>query len=101
MKLKYDMITAFQVKDLVMPIGNTELTDISNEQVHSVPGMAHFAGTGPSGTYCATCSFLVAEKHSVYCEKYKEIMHRRGNAIRGGLRSCKYYVVKPSAEEAL
>lgn len=79
-----------------MPIGNLDLTDIAVTQAESAPGMAHFAGTGPNGTYCATCEFLTPVKLQMFCKKYVEIMKRRGKPIRGGLKSCKYYKEKPT-----
>lgn len=79
---------------------------------HSVvPGMAHFAGSGPLWKYCSDCALwgyyrqrqrwseklkqdvTKATKHPG-CAKYKELMGTDGPAILGGNRSCKYFEPK-------
>lgn len=77
-----------------MSIGKLELTDISKEQKNTVPGMAHFGGTGPQYTYCSGCSFLFEQRLANYCRKYKEMMGRLGKPISPSNKSCRYYTEK-------
>jgi hypothetical protein len=43
----------------------------------TVPGMAHFAGTGPENMVCGGCAYWVPppERIGEACAKYAELMH--------------------------
>jgi hypothetical protein len=56
----------------------------------AVPGMAHFLGSGPPGTYCSRCRFYLGKR----CEKYRRMMGHSGPAFSSANRSCKYYEVR-------
>jgi hypothetical protein len=84
-----------------MPVCNTELTGISVEHAQSVPGMAHFAGTGPNGKTCGECEFWGYQvttpkglKLQFRCKKYNELTKKNGNIIPGLTLSCKYWEAK-------
>ena len=53
----------------------------------TMPGMAHFAGTGPEGTTCGQCLFRVGRRKVWRCEKFQ----RNGPPIKANLESCKYF----------
>jgi hypothetical protein len=58
----------------------------------AVPGMAHFQGSGPSGTTCRDCKFhryLRDDRPKLYggCQKYFALTGRHGPVIR--LHPCK------------
>lgn len=78
-----------------MAIGNPNLTAREQKHNYTVPGMAHWAGTGPPGTTCATCRF-----HFGWCKKFRSMMtptgQRREKLIRvpDNIPSCKYYEQK-------
>ena len=58
----------------------------------TIPGMAHFAGTGPRNTTCYTCVFWnTPDAHR--CGKYTEMMRGKVHyvTIPAGTPSCKYY----------
>jgi hypothetical protein len=93
-----------------MTLINEHLTDIKVEHIQSVPGMAHFAGTGPKGKLCGQCSFWGYSKLSksekinnktgeVYhpsashegCKKFFILTNRHGPKIGPYLLSCKYF----------
>jgi hypothetical protein len=72
----------------------------------AVPGMAHFAGSGPDDTQCRSCFFYGSmhpgareatavfqyrSKRCGYCLKYQQLMGERGPKIRGSNASCRYY----------
>jgi hypothetical protein len=51
----------------------TDVSSISRDQTAStVPGMAHFAGTGPFGATCGDCSFwqTIPKSQRMHCAKY-------------------------------
>ncbi len=62
-----------------------------------VPGMAHFRGTGPSATYCSTCSEFVPGKEvrvketSGKCKAFKRMIGKWGPPFDRQTPSCKYY----------
>jgi len=60
----------------------------------TVQGMAHFAGSGPSGTTCGQCQFWVHIKDNhTRCEKYRELMREYGACdIPSHTKACKYFV---------
>ena len=60
----------------------------------TVPGMAHFAGTGPKGKYCGDCVYLVTRigAKGYGCDKYRMMMGRRTeNEVPRQTRACKYF----------
>lgn len=73
-----------------MAIGNPNLTEREQKHNHTVAGMAHWAGTGPPGTTCATCAFYFG-----WCRKFREMMKTGGQRtqlkIPDNIPSCKYY----------
>src|ERR1700726_3719242 len=84
-----------------MPIGNLDLTGTTVEQAQSVPGMAHFAGTGPNGKTCGQCEFWGYQvttkkglKFQFRCKKYNELMKKDGGIIPGLTLACKYWEAK-------
>lgn len=74
------------------------------------PGMAHFAGTGPSGRTCRECVFWNHQPHAyrskngkhsglikpAACRKFQQLMHVDGNQIPDDARSCKYFDENPT-----
>jgi hypothetical protein len=81
-------------------IGKTDLTDLTQEQIDTQPGMAHFAGTGPQHTWCADCLYLFEDHGAAYCGRYRDIMGKRGRPISPSNKSCKYYNEKTPYERA-
>jgi hypothetical protein len=84
-----------------MPIGDQKLTEKTFEQAQSVPGMAHFAGTGPNGKTCGQCEFWGYQvttpeglKFQFRCKKYNELTRKHGNIITGLTLACKYWEAK-------
>jgi len=68
------------------------------EQVrNTIPGMAHWAGTGPKGSTCGTCKNLVDIQWGVgrttRCQKYYSMMNKKWGPkkIDPQTPSCKYY----------
>ena len=76
----------------------------------AIPGMAHFAGTGPAFTRCDACSF--AEGHGrmegakgmgalkpITCAKWREMMRERAGkgqpSFRHTTKSCKHFWKRP------
>ncbi|WGR74306.1 MULTISPECIES: hypothetical protein [unclassified Bradyrhizobium] len=61
------------------------------------PGMAHFSGTGPLATTCASCVFLAEQsgRRTLYrCKKFQQLTGKQGNCINREFSSCKYYEPK-------
>ncbi len=63
-------------------------------------GMAHFAGTGPVGTWCCDCLFWEKIKATVQeqarCQKYRALMRgSSGPKVPGRVTSCKYFMARP------
>lgn len=71
-------------------------------------GMAHFAGTGPAGTFCRGCKFWKESgnvSHLYYssggkhgarlkphpCQKFKHLTGSIGPGVPHNARSCKYF----------
>ena len=83
-------------------IGNDKLTGMTQEQIASVPGMAHFSGTGPKGTFCLGCKFMDDHGSYRYCKKYEELMKGvmgfKPKNVYGNPRSCKYFQIIPPKE---
>ena len=74
--------------------------DLSRCIQQSVPGMAHFAGTGPAGATCKTCAHLGYErltpsllaKHFGGCAKFRKLTGRHGpRAIPPSTPACRYF----------
>lgn len=59
------------------------------DRTQAVPGMAHFAGTGPRGETCGRCRFRAALDGR--CRKYRELMQMRGKPVSTGNAACKYF----------
>lgn len=63
----------------------------------TIPGMAHWSGSGPVGAQCGHCKFFVSIKrglgNSTRCEKYASMMN--GNygpkKLPSETRACKYF----------
>lgn len=71
-----------------------ERTTLTKQIQASVPGMAHWAGTGPKGKYCGDCRFLVARKGAAGygCDKYRQLMGRMlKNDIPRQTRACRHF----------
>lgn len=79
----------------------------------SVPGMAHFAGTGPAGATCRECIFWNHGPHDyrakngkhrgliepATCKKFRQLTHHEGAKIRDDLSACKYFSENSSIPE--
>lgn len=80
-------------------IVDINLTDVDPNHARSMPGMAHFAGTGPVGTRCGYCVFW-GDLHKGFgkrdCRKYYELTAKHGPDIPAVLQSCKYFKKNPS-----
>lgn len=61
-----------------------------------VPGMAHFAGTGPEGAKCGKCEWFKPAKaaHKGRCEKYFRLMNHDGELIDTNYDACRYFELK-------
>jgi hypothetical protein len=66
----------------------------------TVPGMAHFAGTGPSGATCGGCVHwdkrdersLIGKHKPRRCDKFRQLMQGMDGApIPASTPACKYY----------
>jgi hypothetical protein len=74
----------------------------------TLPGMAHWAGTGPADTTCGGCKHygyasVVRDAqgnvlHTVHkekrCGRYWELMHRHGAELPPSTPSCRQYETK-------
>ena len=61
----------------------------------SIPGMAHFAGSGPKGKVCGVCEYWQPEPGKLYkvCHKYHEFMNTWSHrSIPFHTMACKYFV---------
>jgi hypothetical protein len=72
-------------------IGSRYLTDTPRTHAATVPGMAHFAGTGPAGKHCKDC---VLWGRGGACQKFKEMMGHKGPSISGWQLSCRHFQQK-------
>ena len=99
-----------------MAIGNQYLTEINVEQTQTMPGMAHFAGTGPAGKTCGDCvnrgyhrkripkfdariNDWVEKSYKVNgCAKYNQLTGKHGGVIDPRLHACRYFEEKPSEQ---
>jgi hypothetical protein len=90
-----------------MPVVDFNLTEIDAKHAQSEPGMAHFAGTGPSGETCGNCAFKGYSKlsnrgravHHGGCNKFYTLTGKHGPFIIASLLACKYFK-KVAAPEA-
>jgi hypothetical protein len=62
----------------------------------TVPGMAHFAGTGPVGETCGTCGYLSEVTHRGRCinrcAKFTELMQGKvGDSVPKHTPACRYF----------
>lgn len=90
----------------------TKLPDVP-DSADAVPGMAHFAGTGPYGATCGGCVFRGYQRQSLTgvwnartndhdfrwyrhpgCAQYKTLIGRHGPTISADNRACKYFQAK-------
>lgn len=66
----------------------------------TIPGMAHWAGSGPPGATCGKCAFLVSttirSKVSTRCGQYTKMMDGEigPRPIPKNTRACKYFEPK-------
>ena len=79
--------------------------DLENKRARTPPGMAHWAGTGPSGTTCREC--LEYSDNGYYsanskygstlkpgtCHRYEKMMNKEGPSIPYNTASCKYFLL--------
>jgi hypothetical protein len=85
-------------------LGSKHLTHTTKKQEVTVPGMAHFAGTGPRNKCCGSCQFfgywkrvinqagnLVTSKRATGCGKFHALTGKHGPAINKSLSACKYF----------
>ena len=56
----------------------------------TVPGMAHFAGTGPQGKLCKDCQFYSGNQ----CGQFRRMTGRAGKKFASTTSSCKYFEQK-------
>jgi len=71
--------------------------EFENKRRMTHAGMAHWAGTGPRGTTCGDCFYLVSKPHglgsTMRCDKYRQMMKHWGTApIPRTTPSCKYFI---------
>jgi hypothetical protein len=80
-------------------------SDLVTQQIRAtVPGMAHFANTGPFGATCGDCVFLgyfqqirdaagnmVTAKHRKGCGKYFRLTATHGATIPANTSACRYF----------
>lgn len=55
-----------------------------------IPGMAHFAGTGPEGATCGDCNARTVLDGR--CSVYRDLMKARGAKVPAGSAACRHYV---------
>jgi len=58
-------------------------------------GMAHFATTGPDGTWCSECALFIRRR----CAKYEQLAGRQGKVFPAETPSCKYFEPKGKTHE--
>ena len=81
---------------------NLHLTEMFDPEVErgwseTSSGMAHLAGSGPTGSTCVDCVHLDLEKDSktekARCHKYKELMRCLGKKFSKRSAACRYFEV--------
>jgi hypothetical protein len=81
--------------DFILQSFLTEASTVARgDMARTVPGMAHFAGTGPSGATCAHCvhwqNSVHGRKH--ICRKHEDLMGRSSTKpVPGTTPSCRYF----------
>jgi hypothetical protein len=85
-----------------MKNGHTELYPELAELIKATPaGMAHWAGTGPTGKVCRDCAAWVLIGNKRLCEKYKRMIGKdewdEKKIIPSGTAACKYFEQKPNS----
>ena len=74
--------------------------DLARRRAMTVPGMAHWGGTGPERTFCGGCVFHgfeyltasgKARKSESSCEKYKKLTGTIGDSLDKKQPSCRHY----------
>ena len=70
----------------------------------ALPGMAHFAGTGPINKKCGDCVFRGYFRHEFDvkrhygCRKSKSLTGKNGPEVQVEWRACKYFEQKPEKQ---
>jgi hypothetical protein len=87
--------------DLTLTQPDSEFTQQLRQ---SVPGMAHFAGTGPSGATCGGCDYFRSSKRGTRCAKFTELMRQafpsgrapaEGGDVPRATPACRYFLARP------
>jgi hypothetical protein len=91
-----------------MKTGNIRLVSLDpafdSQVARTVPGQAHFAGTGPFAATCGDCVFctywkriknasgdVIKTSKSSGCKKFYELTGRHGPALAPGTDACRYF----------
>jgi hypothetical protein len=78
--------------------------DLAHKIKSTVPGMAHWAGSGPAGAKCGGCAWFKSVTRglgaSTRCEKYSRMMDGRVGAkkLPPDTPACKYFEAKSSEQ---
>jgi hypothetical protein len=69
-------------------------------KANALPGMAHFAGTGPGGKTCRDCVFRgYYREHGVKkhygCQKFKSLTGNNGPVVQSDWPACRHFEQKP------
>jgi len=83
-----------KTEHLTPAYGGTErLIDIT------FPGMAHFAGSGPSGQYCGGCRHWAgtSTRKQAPCGKYLALTSCNGRQVPRSAKACKYFLASEGA----
>ena len=61
---------------------------------NTLPGMAHFAGTGPADKTCGDCAYWVAilRTAKMQCQKYTQMTKAKGKPSPHTTWACRYFV---------
>lgn len=74
--------------------------DLEQQVARTVPGMAHWAGSGPAGKFCGGCAHFMSVSRglgsSTRCGKYSQMMDGRTGSkkLPPETASCKYFEQK-------
>lgn len=74
--------------------------DLEQQVARTIPGMAHWAGTGPAGSTCGTCRYFTSVSRglgsSTRCDKYSQMMNGRSGPkkLPPETAGCKYFEKK-------
>lgn len=69
----------------------------SQQAFKTLPGMAHWAGSGPPGKTCGQCK----EYRKNRCDKYRRMMERGGPQFGDGASACKFFVEKDAVSSVV